>query len=261
MRFCKDFEVYYFEVNRFLQLKPVSILNILEETATRQVEKEGFGFSYLQKLNCGWVLIRWHVEFYDYPLWGDPVQVETWPSGFDKLYATREYYLKDAAGKVLAKASSLWVFMDLAKRRPVRIPADFNTYGWVEPEFNFPAEKRKMEEEFEPDDCLEFAVRRSDIDTNKHVNNAKYLDWITEAVPEAVYDSYKLVKLDLQYKKEIGISEPERTVVLSQSKEDTGTAEEGHKLYHHRITDQEGRVIFALARTEWARQAGVEVRA
>ena len=252
MRFYKDFAVYYFETNRFLQLRPVSILNYLEETATEQVEKEGFGFSYLNKLNCGWALIQWHIEFYEYPVWGEKVQVETWPSGFDKLYATREYFLKCSNGEILAKASSRWIFIDLEKRRPVRIPAEFIAHGWAEDEFNFPVQTEKPAEFLDPLYSLEFAVRRSDIDTNGHVNNAKYLEWIIEGVPEKIYRECRLVELDLHYKKEISFCEEGRTFIISQCDEESESEEE--YIYKHQVVSQSEKISLAFARTKWVKQ-------
>ena len=44
----------------------------------------------------------------------------------------------------------------------------------------------------EPQFEKEFQVRRSDIDTNDHINNTKYVEWVLEAIPQDVYDKFCL---------------------------------------------------------------------
>ena len=46
-----------------------------------------------------------------------------------------------------------------------------------------------------------FNVRYSDIDTNGHVNNSKYVSWIIETVPLEIVLNYTLKNLKMDYKR------------------------------------------------------------
>lgn len=66
------------------------------------------------------------------------------------------------------------------------------------PEFKF-AQTDQMEQ-------AEFIVRRSDIDTNAHVNNTKYIEWVLETIPEEVYRTYRMVALEAEGEHELALA-------------------------------------------------------
>ena len=47
-----------------------------------------------------------------------------------------------------------------------------------------------------------FDVRYSDIDTNMHVNNVKYVSWALETVPKDIVLNYELKNVKVTYEKE-----------------------------------------------------------
>ena len=245
--YCKHFEVHYYEVNKYREATPVSILNYLEEAAIAHSEDVGLGLDRLKSEGIGWVLNRWHLVMERYPVWGEQVKVETWPSRFERFYATREFLLQDTVGNVLGKATSLWIFLSLEKKRPLRIPPEFAAaYGLdpvraIEGEFaGFPALEL-------PESSREFNIRRSDIDTNQHVNNTKYVEWMLEAVPQAVYDNFVLNTLEVAYKKEIGYGLAVTSAVLTEA--------ESERDYRcgHRVFSRDGAEL-AAARTVWTKR-------
>ena len=48
----------------------------------------------------------------------------------------------------------------------------------------------------------EFNVRYSDIDSNGHVNNVKYIEWAIESVPVDVVKEYQLERVKVIFEKE-----------------------------------------------------------
>lgn len=72
-----------------------------------------------------WVAARLEIDFLRETLLGETVRVETWlgtPAGarFD-----RHVRIVGADGAEKARAKTTWVLLDVEKRRPVRIPAEF----------------------------------------------------------------------------------------------------------------------------------------
>ena len=45
-------------------------------------------------------------------------------------------------------------------------------------------------------------MRRSDLDMNEHVNNASYLKWLLEDVPEGVQDDMRVAGVDIEFRAE-----------------------------------------------------------
>ena len=84
----------------------------------------------------------------------------------------------------------------------MRIPeAQYEVYGVegdMKGEFKLPRieaiDKYKYEDTFK--------VRYSDIDSNQHVNNTKYVDWAIETLPEDIVDNYSLDEIRVTFEKE-----------------------------------------------------------
>lgn len=243
--YSKEFEIHYYEINKYKEATPVAILNYLEETAGCHSESVGCGIDELKQLGVAWVLSRWNLVMDRYPLWNDKITIETWSSGVERFYATREFLLKDAKGDILGRASSLWVYLNMEKKRPLRVPAEIVELYGTNP-------LKVMEDSFAdfivPESfeyIREFIVRKSDIDTNLHVNNARYLEWLLESIPDEAYEQYRLHSLEIIYKKETGYG------ISINSKRTTFESTASDKIYGHSITSSIDGAEHALAKTSW----------
>lgn len=174
------------------------------EVATLHSDYVGLDIGNLRKNNYGWMLNRWKVKINDYPLARDLIQIKTWASDFRKFYANREFKILDRNDKELVHASSLWIFLDMAKKRPIRVTEDIIKLYGVESGQLFD-EFYDFNREFDSQEGLEFRVRKSDIDYNNHVNNVKYFQWMLEALPKYIDEKYILKEFDILYKKEVGL--------------------------------------------------------
>lgn len=245
--FLKGYEIYYFQIDQNREVTPISILHFLEDIATSHSETVGLGIDHLLAQRTGWVLNRWLLRMDRYPKLGEKISIETWPSKFERFYATREFSIIDSEGNFLGQASSLWIYLNVDKKRPIRIPAHFEqAYGLAEG-------KRVMEEPFQDlpemtdaQSKLKFHVRRSDIDTNGHVNNARYVDWMIEGIHEDLSRDYQLSELEVIYKKETMYGADILSECQKMSVE--------HPEYLHRILDETKEHELALGRTVWRKR-------
>ena len=132
---------------------------------------------------------------------GETVLVRTWPSTRGSLSSYREFEVLDQAGEIVARATTAWVVLDLVRRRPVRL-ADILPDYLLEPRRaiadDFPPLPRPAASERE----VRFKVRRSDLDMNRHVNNAVYVGWALESAPEEVAEARRPVDIEIGYRAE-----------------------------------------------------------
>ncbi len=202
-KYWKKFTIPYYDTNSEGYIKPENILSYMAETSSWHSDSLGLGFYELSKKNYAWMLLRWEAEILKYPKAKDNVVIGTWTSGFDRFYATREFVMIDESGDIVAKATTKWFFLDIKKRRPKRIPDEIQVkYSFVE-EFNFPDFTDMDESTGDLVESRLMRVRRSDIDSNNHVNNIRYIEWMQEGLEDRVLDNMKLHKLGIVYKKEI----------------------------------------------------------
>lgn len=244
--FTKEFEIHYYEIDAQRQATPVSLLNYMEETAICHSEAAGCGLDVLYAIGTAWILNRWSIDILRYPRWNDRIIVETQPTYVDRFYAWREFNIRDTGGEYLVKASSLWIYLNLEKKRPVRVPEDYrDRYGVTgvkEHQCSFDSLSGSEDE----GRVRPFYIRRGDIDTNNHVNNTKYLEWILEAVPEEVYTGQRLSSLQIEYRKEL----TQGMLIASKSTSKTNI-DTGHTTVDHSILSEDGQVTHAVARTLW----------
>ena len=93
-----------------------------------------------------------------------------------------------------------------------------------------------------------FLVRRSDIDTNGHVNNSNYLQWMLEVVPEDIYQNDHLASLEIQYKKETTYGSSIRSKCLIEDLDPL------QPVCRHVILGEDSGQELAIGKTMWVRR-------
>lgn len=194
------------------------VINYFQDCSTLQSESMNLGVKYFQEHQRAWVLSYWQIEIARYPELGEKVTAETWATAFKGMFGERNFQLWDGNEKVAARAHSLWVYMDMAKGRPVKpTPEEIEPYGEGQALDMEPTSRKiTRPEQTEEREC--FKVRRYQIDTNRHMNNCQYVQLAMELVgeeflPHKIRVEYKksAVYNDIIYPK-IAVEE-ERTVV------------------------------------------------
>ena len=191
-----------YKMDRHGLLRPVMLMNELQEVADTHAEILGRGRTWCHGTGMAWVVTHYLVDIIDMPVENQMVEIYTWPSDADKLRAARDFEIKDAAtGKTLVRATSQWVMIDINARRPVRIDEALADWG-VHPER---AINRPFEKFPEFDANIEWLAhpRFDDVDLNQHINNAVYATWATESLGFEFRDGHKLTRMDINFKKEI----------------------------------------------------------
>lgn len=194
-----DSRVRYSETGEDGCLTLTSVIDHLQDCSTFQSEDCGVGVKYLENRRRVWMLSSWRICIYRYPELGEQIRVGTWPYGNKGIYGYRNFVIEDRLGQRLVEADSTWFLLDLDSGLPCRVrPEDVAPYG--EPEEKIcmdPAPKKIMIpsllEEGEP-----VPVRLHHIDTNHHVNNARYVEIAREA---AARGPERIRELRAEYKK------------------------------------------------------------
>lgn len=240
----KKYEVHYYEVDYRKRLLITSLVNYLEDIATWQSDELGIGFKFLEKNNVCWVLYKWDIRINKYPVYGDTITIKTNPKSFRRFYAYRKFQIENDKGEIIGEADSVWFFINVEKRKPMRIMKEmFDGYGLTEKD-NEEVKIEAIEKMERCDNEKEFNVRYGDIDTNKHVNNVKYLSWALEAVPLDIVDNYALTSIRVVYEKETTYGEVIKASVQIDRQE------EDKVVCLHKIVDENGREL-TVFRTEW----------
>jgi acyl-ACP thioesterase len=199
--FTSTYRVRSYETDFLRRLKPVTLLNYLQDAASCHATVLGFSVADLLQKNLTWVLSRYQIRVNRYPLEGDEIRVRTWRSAVDSFHALRDFEIVDENDRTLAVASSSWLIINLDSRRPVRIKTaveDFPVY----PCRSFPDDFIALPKCEACERELVFRVRLGDLDQNQHVNHAVYPEWAFETVPSLVLKSSLPAEIHVTYRAE-----------------------------------------------------------
>lgn len=190
-------KVTYSEIGADGQTDGCQIARYFQDCSTFQSEDLGVGLEYLFEHGKAWLLSAWQIVIERGAHFQEELVTATWPYDFDAMYGYRNYVLKDKNGEALAYANSRWVLVDINKAKPLRLTEE-DKEGYVCEE-RYPMEyaprKIRLPKEWEEKDS--FFVTKADLDTNHHVNNARYIGMALEYVPEGCF----VHQIRVEYKK------------------------------------------------------------
>lgn len=200
--YAKQYQVKYYEMDFNRVLKPSALMNFLQDMATENAEILGFGPSFVFPKNYAWFLIKYHMEFDNYPCELDDLVIKTEARGISKILAHRDFEICTTNNKRLGRIASNWMMIDLGNKSilPLSKVVDFMP-AFEKRETDLQYEKLKSPETIDSEKVFE--IRFDDIDVNQHVNNANYIVWAFEALPYEFKAEHRIKTLDIVYKKEI----------------------------------------------------------
>ena len=199
--------IRYSDLDFKKRLKPVSILNFFQDIAVDNAEKCGFGESATTPRDLMWVLLKYRIEFTNYPIDIKTLTLKTEPRGYHRLFAYRNFEMS-SNGKLVAKASTMWSLINFRTKTLVNIETSFDSpymtkFEAGENDLTF----SKIPPMTQVDAKKEFEVRYNDIDGNRHANNGNYIIWALEPLSYDFKKYHQLKTLDIAFKKEIKLGE------------------------------------------------------
>ena len=161
-----------------------TLCNYMQEAAGISAARLGWGIQALQSEGLTWMLSRLRVSVSRYVPWGETITVRTWPSGVKgRLIAKRCFLGLDEKGAELFRASSEWLYVDMAAQKIAKLPetfADLVPAGTLD--FELPDIGGKFAHLPSVEGSADILTRHSDLDFNDHVNNVHYVEWMLESV-------------------------------------------------------------------------------
>lgn len=197
-------KVGYFEVDARFELKLGDLFRRLQEAAITHSERVGLGSKALAAVGKAWVLARMQADIRRYPRHHEEVTVVTWHRGAQGYRAFRDFVVR-VGDEPVATATSLWLFVDLQRKRLLRVPEDTVAAYTVESDVALgdTVARWKPDLGFEPACVTRLATRAGDYDFLGHVNNAVYFDFLETLTSRAFETPRRIRRLKIEFKKEI----------------------------------------------------------
>lgn len=96
----------------------------MQHAAIAHSTANGWSPGRYDKLGAGWVVRSHNITYLKPAFEGDAVVIRTWVANMKPATSLRRYEIMKATGELLATAETDWAFVNYARQRPIRIPAE-----------------------------------------------------------------------------------------------------------------------------------------
>ena len=199
-------QLAYYECNELGHPTLSMVMSMLMVVADKQSDQLGLSQENIQATGGTWVIVSFEgtLDLQSLKI-GDTVILGTRATGYNRFFATREFWLRDKDGqKEYAHVQSLLAFMNLTSRKMEPIPEKIIT-AYQAPKVNRVPRGRRPKP-IAADALLtekRYHVRYFDLDANRHVNNARYFDWLLDPLGEQFLTTHQLKSFSIQYHQEV----------------------------------------------------------
>lgn len=181
-QFEKSAEVGSFQVHPNGKIRLSSLADFLQEIAWKHADSADFGRNLMESKQM-WALSRLEIQVSAWPSWGDQIQLFTGGRGAEKLFAFREFMVWDASQRVLARAMSSWLLLNMETKR-IQRPESVLPGQLFDPKLAPTWQPEKLTCSGSEIHQLKLQVRYSDLDLYHHVNNTSYIRWVEDLLAE-----------------------------------------------------------------------------
>ena len=178
-------------------LLPSMLLRLSQNIAGRHCDILGVDSKVLEEKGLFWAIVRNRIQITKMPTIGQTITLQTWPMPTTRVSFPRGTAAYDGDGNLLFSCHSLWILMDretramvLPGKSGVDVPGvtleDAPPAPMAVPAADLPATFQRQ-------------VSAEDLDQNRHMNNARYMDWVDDALGDAFLNTHRLKCATLCY--------------------------------------------------------------
>ena len=185
----------------FGRAKPAALLSFAQDIAGEHAAILSDNWDTLQKKHLFWAVSRHNLEVFSIPKVGQTILLRTWP-----MVTTRSAYPRAVEGygengERLFRMVSLWVLMDTEKRSLVLPGRGGLTIDGCNRGCEGQIPGSLPPGSYENTACR--TVTYSELDRNRHMNNTRYLEWISNLLPLSFHETHYLSSCKVCYLQEL----------------------------------------------------------
>jgi acyl-CoA thioesterase FadM len=183
--YVQTWRVRSYEAERNGRIGISTVLRYFEAVATEHSAAAGFDPHWYERQQSAWVVRDMSALLGDQPGIGEDIGVATWVADARKVQATREYAIWcQESSRLVARASARWAYVDRVRGQPQRLYPEFFTGFAVLGHHMAPKHLPPAEVSEGPgsESQMLLTARDYETDTQQHINNCVYADWLREGL-------------------------------------------------------------------------------
>jgi acyl-CoA thioesterase FadM len=160
-----------------------TLLRYLELVATDHSASLGFDNRWYERNGTAWFVRAMDIWLGAQPEMNADLWLATWVADFRRVQARREYAITRAEGGALvARASARWGYVERGTGHPRRLEDELSAAFALHPERALPSRALHLPAPPAARATMTLTARTYEADTQGHINNAVYADWLVEGV-------------------------------------------------------------------------------
>ena len=190
----RQFRIRNYECDSYGHLNNANYLRFMQETAFDASTAVGYDFKKYQELGHSWLIRSSEIEYISPVVYDDTLEIKTWVADLRRVSSRRVYEFYNKANQsLIARAHTDWVYIDMKTLQPTVIPDEMKLAFFPEglPD-TFPSRVPIQPAPPPPPGAFKYTrrVEWQEIDGMQHVNNAEYLDYVSECAFHAIAASH-----------------------------------------------------------------------
>lgn len=200
-KYTAPHEVSYYEcdVNGTMTLS--SMIAIAIKVSEDQSDQLNRGSDFVRSFGLTWIVTNYQFFIERLPKVGEKIYISTQAQEYNKYFCYRNFWLTTEEGEELVRIETIFVLMNIETRKMSSVPEEIIT----------PYESQKVKkikrypkiEKVSDGKSLPFRVRFYDIDSNQHVNNSVYFNWILDVLGYDFLTNHTPSYLHIRFDKEV----------------------------------------------------------
>jgi medium-chain acyl-[acyl-carrier-protein] hydrolase len=186
------------------QMKLSSYFLMMQDAASNHAEHIGYGYYDMLAKQMAWIMSRIKIRILRFPKMNEKLTVQTWPKGVrQKLFFMRDHRLLGADGEPVALATTAYVLVGAQARR-ILPPSALDV---IEPDNEG---RHALDEDLEKivpaeslNECFALRAGYSATDIMRHVNNARYIEWISDCFSMEEHAAWQAQWLQINFSSEV----------------------------------------------------------
>ncbi len=194
-------EVAYYEcdVNGTMTLSSMIAVAIkVSEEQSDQLER---GTDFVHGFGLTWIITNYQLFIMRLPQVGETIRIATQAMEYNKYFCYRNFWLTTESGEELVRIETIFALMNLESRKMSSVPAEI--IAPYESEKITKIKRYPKIEKVVAGDSLPFRVRFYDIDSNQHVNNAVYFNWMLDVLGYEFLTTMTPTYVNIRFDKEV----------------------------------------------------------
>src|SRR5262249_55192442 len=185
--FTQRLRVRSYEVGRDGRARLSTILRYCEQIATEASAFAGFDPAWYLRQGTAWVVREMNLLLGALPTVGDELLLATWVADFKRVQSRRDYALWYAdSSRLIARAEARWAYVDRVRGLPLRISQEIITALAPLGHLMHTRAPAMLAPPDGPSHALTLTARDYEADSQQHINNCVYADWLGEGLARSL---------------------------------------------------------------------------